>query len=110
MRAALCWLLLPVAAWGCKCQLSLSACNEAASTDVIFIGTVEAIEPGFLDSWSPSQRAALTALNQEYSRVQSDRSAGSFAKLRDAYLKVFPDLPEEHKKRLTAAASTDQLA
>ena len=42
--------------------------------------------------------------------MQSDRSAASFAKLRDAYLKVFPDLPEEHRKRLSAATSTDQLA
>jgi hypothetical protein len=88
----------------------MSACNEAAKTDVIFIGTVEAIEPSFLDSWNPSQRTALLALNQEYSRVQSDRSAASFTKLRDAYLKAFPDLPEEHRKRLSAATSTDQLA
>jgi hypothetical protein len=94
---------------GCKCQLTMSPCNEAASTDVIFIGTVEAIEPSFLDSWNASQRAALAMLNQESARAQNDRSPASFAKLRDAYLKVFPDLPEEHKKRLSSATSTDQL-
>jgi hypothetical protein len=110
MRAALLVFLIPIAASACKCQLSLSACNEAAKSDVIFIGTVEAIAPSFLDSWNASQRAALAALNEEYARVQNDRSPSSFAKLRDAYLKVFPDLPEEHRKRLSAATSSEQLA
>ncbi len=109
MRAVLLCMLLPVAAMGCKCQLTMSPCNEAATTDVIFIGTVEAIEPSFLDSWNASQRAALITLNEESARAQGDRSPGSFAKLRDAYLKVFPDLPEEHKKRLSAATSAEQL-
>ncbi|MCU1232430.1 MAG: hypothetical protein JWP63_397 [Candidatus Solibacter sp.] len=110
MRAAILCLLLPCLALACKCQLSMSACNEAASTDVIFIGTVEAIEPSFLDSWNASQRAALTALNEEYARVQNDHSPAAFTKLRDAYLKVFPDLPAEHRKRLAAATSTAALA
>ena len=110
MRAALLWLFIPVAAFACKCQVTMSPCNEAATTDVIFIGTVEAIEPSFLDSWNAAQRAALATLNQEYARVQTDRSAAAFTQLRDAYLKVFPDLPAENKKRLSAAASTGQLA
>jgi hypothetical protein len=109
MRAAMLCILLPMAALGCKCQLTMSACNEAATTDVIFVGTVEAIEPSFLDSWNAAQRAALTMLNEESARAKTDRSAASFAKLRDAYLKVFPDLPEEHKKRLGAATSAEQL-
>src|SRR5258708_3796923 len=98
MRAALLCLLLPVAALACKCQVTMSPCNEAASTDVIFVGTVEAIEPSFLDSWNAEQRAALSMLNEEYARVQNDRSQETFRRLRDAYLKVFPDLPAEHKK------------
>ena len=97
-------LLLPLAAFACKCQLTMSACNEAATTDVIFIGTVEAIEPSFLDSWNPSQRAALRLLNQEYCARAERSSPASFTKLRDAYLKAFPDLPEEHR-----SASPPQL-
>src|ERR1019366_7787735 len=54
------------------------------------------------------QRAALDLLNQESARAQTDRSPAAFAKLRDAYLNVFPDLPDDHKKRL-AAATPDQL-
>src|SRR5436309_3194847 len=102
MRAACLLLLIPPAALACKCQVAMSACNEAATTDVIFIGTVEAIEPSFLDSWNAEQRAALATLNQQYASVANDRSAASFTRLRDAYLRVFPDLPEEHKKRLSA--------
>jgi hypothetical protein len=90
--------------------MTMSVCNEVAATDIIFIGTVEAIEPSFLDSWNAGQRAALELLNQESARAQSDRSPAAFAKLRDAYLKVFPDLPADHKKRLAAATSPDQLA
>ena len=109
-RAALLCFLFPCAAFACKCQMTLSVCNEVAATDIIFVGTVEAIEPSFLDSWNAGQRAALDLLNQESARAQFDRSPAAFAKLRDAYLKVFPDLPADHKKRLAAATSPDQLA
>src|SRR5437879_1998097 len=93
-------LLFPVAAMACKCQLTLSACRETAASEVIFIGTVEAIEPNFLDQWNPSQTAFLSLINQEYENA-------AFPRLRDAYLKVFPDLPAEHKKRLQTAASKE---
>src|ERR1017187_8853530 len=109
-RAALLWVLFPFAAIACNCRLTMSVCNEVASTDIIFAGEVEAIEPSFLDSWNAGQRAALELLNQESARAQTDHSPAAFAKLRDAYLKVFPDLPADHKERLAAATSPDQLA
>jgi hypothetical protein len=90
--------------------MTMSVCNEVAATDIIFVGAVEAIEPSFLDSWNAGQSAALDLLNQESARAQADRSPAAFAKLRDAYLKIFPDLPADHKKRLAAATSPDQLA
>src|ERR1035441_7001392 len=89
-RATLLWVLFPFVASACKCQMTVSVCNEVASTDIIFAGEVEAIEPSFLDSWNAGQRAALDLLNQESARAQTDRSPAAFAKLRDAYLKVFP--------------------
>jgi hypothetical protein len=98
------------AASSCKCQLTLSVCNEVAATDVVFIGTVQSIEPNFLDAWNANQSSSLGLLNKEYARVQGDRSAASFVQLREAYLKVFPDLPEEHRKKLAAASSPAQLA
>lgn len=109
-RAALFWVLFPLAAFACKCQLTMSVCDEVGSTDIIFAGAVEAVEPRFLDSWNAGQRAALDLLNQESARAQADRSPATFANLREAYLKIFPDLPADHKKRLAAASSPDQLA
>jgi hypothetical protein len=109
-RAVTLWVLLPLAALACKCQLTQSVCDEVASTDIIFIGTVEAIEPSFLNPWNAGQRASLDLLNRESARAQADRSPAAFAKLRDAYLEVFPDLPDDHKKRLAAATSPEQLS
>ncbi len=109
-RAAFVWLLFPLAAVACQCQLTMSVCNEVASTDIIFIGTVEKIEPSFLDSWNAGQRAALDLLNEESARAQADRSPAAFARLRDAYLKVFPDLPADRKKRIAEATSSAELA
>ena len=109
-RAAVLGLLLVCCGGAaCKCQLTLSACRETASSEVIFIGTVESIEPTFLDQWNPSQASSLAQLNQEYERAQSSKDAEGFGPLRDAYLKVFPDLPEGHKKRLQTAASKQDL-
>ena len=109
-RALSLWVLLPVATLACQCQLTLPVCSQVASNDYVFVGTVEKIEPTFLDSWNAGQREALDLLNQESARAVADRSPAAFAKLRDAYLKVFPDLPEEHRKRISAATSPDQLA
>lgn len=109
-RTALLWVLFPFAAVACKCQVTMSVCNEVAATELVFVGTVVAVEPHFLDSWNAGQRAALDLLNQESTQARSDRSPAAFAKLRDAYLKVFPDLPAGHKERLAAATSPDQLA
>ena len=43
--------LLASPAMACKCLASYPVCNEAAQSNVVFIGTVESIEPGFLDPW-----------------------------------------------------------
>ena len=109
LRAVLLCALLGHTALACKCQLTLSACSEVAAADVVFIGTVLLIEPNFLDAWNANQTSSLALLNKEYERVQNDRSAASFAQLREAYLQVFPDLPAEHKKRLAAATSAEEL-
>jgi hypothetical protein len=87
----------------CKCQMTLSACREAANSEIIFIGTVESVEPNFLDIWNPSQAAFMTLINQEYEQ-------SSFPRLREAYMKVFPDLPPEHKNRLQTATTKEDLA
>jgi Carboxypeptidase regulatory-like domain len=108
-RAALAGLIAMAASAACKCDATYGPCRETASANVIFIGRVESVSPTFLDSWSDSQRASLDLLNREYEQSKSDRSPDAFARLRDAYLKVFPDLPPEHRNRLEHARSSDQL-
>jgi hypothetical protein len=103
-------LFAATAAAACKCEATYGVCREAASSNVIFIGTVESIAPSFLDTWNESQKSSLELLNREYERAGGDHSPAAFARLRDAYLKVFPDLPPEHKRRLERAASSEQLA
>ena len=58
----------------------------------------------------PDSAPRSTFSIEESARAQADRSPAAFAKLRDAYLKVFPDLPADRKKRLAEATSSDQLA
>ncbi len=38
-------LLIPTPLPACQCLLTLSACNEVAVADRVFIGTVESVEP-----------------------------------------------------------------
>lgn len=110
MRLLLALLFAATAAAACKCESTLSACREAASSNVIFIGTVESIAPTFLDTWNETQKESLAHLNREYDRAGADHSPAAFARLRDAYLSVFSDLPPEHKRRLERAATSEQLS
>jgi hypothetical protein len=110
MRALLALISIATAGAACKCDARYSPCREAASANVVFIGTVESVTPTFLDTWNDSQKQSLALLNREFTEVRGDRSAASFARLRDAYLKIFPDLPPEHKKRFERATSNEQLS
>ncbi|HXB73165.1 MAG TPA: carboxypeptidase regulatory-like domain-containing protein [Candidatus Acidoferrales bacterium] len=102
-------LMAPARLAACKCEMTFSACAEAAQTEVVFIGTVESVEPSFLDHWNPAQRSSLAALNEETTRLRADKSPAGVVKLKDTYLKVFPDLPEDYRKQLAAANTTDDL-
>jgi len=93
-------LLIPSALPACQCLLTLSACNEAALADRVFIGTVESVEPSFLNRWNPAKSSFL---------LLSEPTA-SLASLKDAYAKAFPDLPEYYKSRLAAAKTSDDMA
>lgn len=102
-------LLIPSPVLACKCQASFSACNEVAQSEVVFIGTVESVGPGILDSWNPSQHSLLLLLNEETARLQEDHSPSSLARLKDAYLKIFSDLPEDYRRQLQAADTHSAL-
>ena len=82
------WLAIPTARPACQCLLTLSACHEVALADRVFIGTVESVEPSFLNRWNPSKSQSLPL---------SQQLAGM-------------DLPEYYKRRLAAAKTDDAVA
>jgi hypothetical protein len=65
---------LPPSALSCKCQISLSSCNEVAASNVVFVGTVESIEPNFLNRWNLANTLALQSLNEAYLNAQEHPS------------------------------------
>jgi len=88
-RALLVALLsIPTALPACQCLLTLSACNEVAVADRVFIGTVESVEPSFLNRWNPSKSPSLP-LRQQLASM---------------------DLPDYYKRRLAAAKTSDDIA
>jgi len=81
-------LAIPTARPACQCLLTLSACHEVALADRVFIGTVESVEPSFLNRWNPSKSSSLP-LRQQLAGM---------------------DLPEYYKQRLAAAKTSDDVA
>jgi Carboxypeptidase regulatory-like domain len=102
-------LFFPSVALACQCAAPFPVCQRVALSDIVFIGTVESIAPHFLDYWNPTQQQSLTLLNAETARAQADRSAASLAAAKDAYTRIFPDLPEDSKKVLEGAQSREDL-
>ena len=94
----------------CDCQTSFSACRDAAVSDLVFIGTVESLDQGVFSRWNPAQRASLEALNRDYDQARKSAAPGALDEFKRSYLKVFPDLPEERRHAIAAAATPDELA
>ncbi len=110
MRVLAAACLYVPALFGCDCQLSLSACREAAVSDVVFIGTVESMDPGVFSRWNPAERASVESLSRGYDQARKSGAPGALEELKRSYLKTFPDLPEDRRKAIGTAASADDLA
>ena len=101
-------LFLAVApAFACPCMVSYSACNAARVSNLVFAGTVESIEPRFMNRWTSLSRSAPGVLD-EISRWESDPSPDGLAKLKAAYLKLVPDLPEPSRRGIEAAKTSGE--
>jgi len=109
MRGALLSLLLCLPpAFACKCTVAQSVCQETASSEVVFIGTVESVEPAFLDPWSIAQRPSLLLLNRE-SELAKGEPAGGMAQLKQSMRKLFPDLPDYYRNQLELGKTSRDL-
>jgi hypothetical protein len=108
----LCFLsfpLLPLPVCACKCDATFSACHEVGASDLIFIGRVESIEPVFLSRWNLSSRSSVRSLNDAYTDAQQHPSAAALNHLKDEYLKIFPGLAADDKRKLAAANTTQAV-
>jgi hypothetical protein len=86
--------------------MSLGACNETATSDVVFIGTVESIEPKFLSEWNLASPLALKKLNDAYIEAERHPSDVSLNQLKARYLQTFPELTDEEKQAVTSTKTS----
>ena len=99
--AAFVFLILGMAgrpARACQCE-RYSTCNEVAATNLVFIGTVESVDPIFLNRWNDTSQTSLRSLNDAFLRAQEHPSPDALAHLKDAYLKTFPEASADRKKQ-----------
>jgi hypothetical protein len=111
LPAAIIQALLMVArpAYACQCE-RFSTCNEVAATNLVFIGTVESVEPVFLNRWNDTSQSSLRSLNDAFMRAQEHPSADALAALKDAYLKTFPDVSADRKSKIQNATTAASVA
>jgi hypothetical protein len=105
------WLIAFVhPALACKCLSVLPPCDQTVSSDVVFIGTVESIEPMFLSRWNLSSQGSMASLNQAYIDARAHPSNASIGRLKDAYREAFPDAAGDLQNRLQSANTAAGVA
>jgi len=99
--------LLPASLMACKCEISYPVCNEVVASELVFIGTVESIEPAFLDPWNPKSLSLLPT--GEIMRLRQEGSPASLARLKEIFLQLYPGMPDYYKEKLQSAKTHRQL-
>lgn len=99
--------LLPVSLMACKCLVSYPVCNGVAASDLVFIGTVESVEPAFLDPWNPERMTLLPTA--EILRLRQEGTPASLARLKDIYAQLYPNMPEPFKTQMRASQTPREL-
>jgi hypothetical protein len=94
----------------CECEASFATCKEVRLSDLVFVGTVESIEPIFLSRWNGTNQSATQSLNEAYMAAQEHPSADSLRQLKDKYLALFPGIDDREKKQVQTADTIQQVA
>jgi hypothetical protein len=100
--------LMPAQALACKCLASYPVCREVASSDVVFIGTVESVEPAFLDPWHWRDPASSIPVD-EIEQLRRDESPAAATRLKAIYLKMLGSLSDDEKHELEVAVTHRQV-
>jgi hypothetical protein len=93
----------------CECEASFAACKEVKVSDLVFIGTVESIEPISLNRWYGANQSALQSLNDAFIKAQEHPSAESLRQVKDTYLAMFPGMDDREKKQIQSADTIQQM-
>jgi hypothetical protein len=101
--------LLPSRASACQCESSFSTCREVVASDLVFIGTVQSIEPIFMNRWNMKDQSSVRSLIDAYTDAQQRPSASALARLKDTYLKIFSSLEPNEKRQLEAAETVQDV-
>lgn len=105
---ALCLLGAPHLFGTCSCLVSRSACTEVAESNLVFIGTVEAIQPALLNEWQPNVRRDWRT-QPDILALKKEESPKALNTLKARYLQLLSDLPADEKFRLAAAKNQQEL-
>jgi len=100
--------LMPAQAFACKCLASYPVCREVASSDVVFIGTVESVEPAFLDPWHWRDASSSIPVD-EIEQLRRDESPEGAARLKAIYLKMLGEVTDDEKRELEVAVTHRQV-
>jgi hypothetical protein len=109
VMALLASFLIPLPALACKCQTASSACNEVAMSNLVFIGTVESMQPIFLSRWALTNRTSISLLNNAYADALEHPSAIALTRLKEAYQKVLAGSGVNEQTSLDAAKTIPEL-
>lgn len=101
-------ILVPSFVSACNCLVSRSACQEVASSNLVFIGTVEAIQPAILNEWR-TEKPIVWTNDPEVIALKKSASESALNRLKERYLTLFFDLPANEKLHIQAAATQQQL-
>jgi hypothetical protein len=93
----------------CECEASFAACKEVKVSDLVFVGTVESIEPISLNRWYGTDQSAIQSLNDVFIRAQEHPSAESLRQVKDTFLATFPTMDDREKKQVQAADTVQQM-
>jgi hypothetical protein len=93
----------------CECEASFATCKETRLSDLVFIGTVESIEPIFLNRWHGTDQSAMRSLNDAFIHAQEHPSPDSLRQVKDTFLAMFPGMDDREKKQVQAADSVQRI-
>ena len=104
------FVLFSRAAQACQCEASFSTCKEVKLSDLVFIGSVESIEPIFLNRWNGTNQSSMRLFNDALNDAQQHGTPESLARLKETYFKMFPGLADREKKQMQTAGTTQEVA